>query len=473
MRPRVRFAPSPTGHLHVGGARTGLFNWLFARHNAGQFLLRIEDTDPARSRPEYTRGIYEGLSWLGLDWDEEPVLQSKRLRAYQQRASDLLDKGHAYLCYCSPEELEGAKRATLETGKPSRLERRCRDLATTERERRLRCGLRPAVRFRVPEGQTSFRDSVFGEIRVSNEEVEDFVLLRGDGMPTYQLAVVADDIHMAISDVIRGADHISNTPKQLLLYQAMDEAPPRFAHLPLILGSDKKRFSKRHGAESLSEYQSMGYLPQAMINFLALLGWSPGDDTELMSREELVARFDIEGVNKRDAVFDMEKLDWMNGHYVRQCGVDELVGFVKPFCEEAGIDVAGISEERLRKSIGMLQVRAEKLTDFIEPCRYLLTDQYEVEPDAVAKHLGTRDARAKLSLLAERLEKLDDWSAASIELALRTLAEGLDVKAKTLIHPARVALTGTTAGPGLFEIIEVLGVARTVSRLRTASPPRH
>jgi glutamyl-tRNA synthetase len=468
---RVRFAPSPTGHLHVGSARTALFNWLFARHHGGRFLLRIEDTDQARSRQEYTDAIYDGLRWLGLDWDEVPLHQSSRLDDYRERADGLIRRGLAYLCHCTPEELAAAREATLEGGKPSRYERRCVDLPESEREKRLQRGLTPAVRFLVPDGSTTFDDLVFGHVETNNEEVEDFVVLRGDGMPTYQLAVVVDDMHMAITHVIRGADHISNTPKQLLLYEALDEQAPRFAHLPLILGNDKKRLSKRHGAVSLLEYRDMGYLPQAVLNFLALLGWSPGDDTELMSAEDLVARFDLAGAGKRDAVFDLEKLDWMNGHYIRQCTDDDLLRAVRPFWERAGIDVAAAPEERLRKTVAMLRVRAEKLPDFVAPSRYLLTDDYETDAEAVEKQLADEEARRRLRTLAEHLEALGDWSVTAIEQALRDLAGELQIKAKLLIHPTRVALTGTTAGPSLFDIMDVLGRDRTVARLRAAAQP--
>lgn len=469
MMVRVRFAPSPTGHLHVGSARTALFNWLFARHQGGRFLLRIEDTDQARSKREYAEAIYDGLRWLGLDWDEAPLHQSNRLVHYRERADELVRQGHAYSCHCTPEELAAAREATLEGGKPSRYERRCVDLPEGEREKRLKRGLTPAIRFIVPEGTTAFDDLVFGHVETNNEEVEDFVVLRGDGMPTYQLAVVVDDMHMSISHVIRGADHISNTPKQLLLYEALGEEAPRFAHLPLILGKDKKRLSKRHGAVSLLEYRDMGYLPQAVLNFLALLGWSPGDDTELMSAEDLIARFDLAGVGKRDAVFDREKLDWMNGNYIRQCSDSDLLRHVGPFWGGAGIDVAGVPDERLRKTIGMLRVRAERLPDFVAPSRYLLTDEYETDAEAVEKQLADDEVRRRLGTLAERLEALEDWSVATIELALRDLACELQIKAKLLIHPTRVALTGTTAGPGLFDIMEVLGRERTVARLRAAS----
>jgi glutamyl-tRNA synthetase len=444
---------------------------LFARHHGGQFLVRIEDTDRARSKQEYTDAIYDGLRWLGLDWDEAPLHQSRRVEAYRKRADELVREGRAYLCVCTPEELAAAREATLEQGKPSRYERKCLDLPKAERDRRIAGGMKPAVRFMVPTGTTTFDDLVFGRVEVNNEEVEDFVVLRGDGVPTYQLAVVVDDTHMTISHVIRGADHISNTPKQLLLYEALGEEAPRFAHLPLILGVDKKRLSKRHGAVSLLEYRDLGYLPQAVLNFLALLGWSPGDDTELMSADDLAARFDFAGVGKRDAVFDREKLDWMNGHYIRQRSDGDLLAYVRPFWEGAGIDVSGIPCERLRKTIVMLQVRAEKLTDFTEPSRYLLTDDYVTDAEAVQKHLGDEAARTRMQLLADRLEQLGTWSTQTVEDALRHLADELEIKARALIHPARVSLTGTTKGPGLFDIMAVLGRVRTVTRLRAATQP--
>ena len=314
---RVRFAPSPTGYLHVGGARTALFNWLFARHQGGVYILRIEDTDADRSRPELTEAVIEGLRWLGLNWDEGPYHQSERLESYRALAARLEKSGHAYPCFCTPGELDLRRKTAEKSGKPWKYDGRCRALPAAEVAAR-RAGQSHAIRFRVPaSGETRYHDLVFGEMAVAHNEIEDFVLLRSDRLPTYHLGVVADDLEMRITHVIRGADHLSNTPKQILMYQALGETPPAFAHVPLILGPDKTRLSKRHGATSVTTYRDEGFLPEAFRNFLALLGWSPGDDRELMPTEELVQRFSLEQVSRTNAVFDRSKLEWFNAEYLR------------------------------------------------------------------------------------------------------------------------------------------------------------
>ena len=344
-RPRVRFAPSPTGYLHVGGARTALFNWLFARRHGGTFILRIEDTDTERSSDEMVAGILESMRWLGLDWDEgpgiggphAPYFQTQRFERHRAVAHQLLAGGFAYKCYCSPERLKEKRDAAEKAGGGWKYDRACLHLSADEQQRLEASGVQPALRFKVPAGKTSYTDHVRGHIEVDHDQVEDFVILRSNGLPIYHLSVVADDIEMGITHVIRGDDHISNTPKHILLWQALGRTPPEFAHVPLILGTDKKKLSKRHGMTSVTEYERIGYLPDAMVNFLALLGWSPGGDREVMSREELIAAFSLEGISGGAAVFDPEKLDWFNAQYLAQLRPDDLVRYVKPLLQAAGL----------------------------------------------------------------------------------------------------------------------------------------
>src|SRR6185436_1230786 len=341
--PRVRFAPSPTGYLHVGGARTALFNWLFARRHGGTFVLRIEDTDLERSSEEMVGGILDGLRWLGLDWDEGPdaggqfgpYFQSERLSRHRDVADRLVAEGHAYGCYCSTERLQAERAAAEARGEAWQYDRRCLSLGVNDIARLDAAGTPRAVRVRVPPGQTTFDDLVHGPITIDHATIEDFVILRSDGQPTYQLSVVCDDIDMAITDVVRGDDHISNTPKQILLYRALGAPVPRFAHVPLILGPDKKRLSKRHGATSVMEYAKQGYLPEAMFNFLALLGWSPGGEQEIFTRDELIARFTLEGISGGNAVFNPEKLDWFNAQHLARLSTDDLIGRIRPELEAA------------------------------------------------------------------------------------------------------------------------------------------
>src|SRR5438132_4991079 len=360
MPPRVRFAPSPTGYLHVGGARTALFNWLFARRLGGTFVLRIEDTDTERSSDEMVSGILEGMRWLGLDWDEgpevggahAPYFQSQRYNRHREIAEKLLASGHAYRCYCSPDLLKQKREEAERQRVPWKYDRTCLTLSGDERRRMELSGLRPAVRFLVPTGKTSYVDDVHARIEFDHEQIEDFVILRSDGQPTYQLSVVADDVDMQISHVIRGDDHISNTPKQLLLYDAVGEKPPAFAHVPLILGTDKKRLSKRHGAASVTEYERMGYIPEAMVNFLGLLGWSPGGDREVMTRAEMVDAFALDGISGGNPVFNPEKLDWFNNQHLARLDRAELVERVRPLLQAAGLwsdDLDSVRREWLQR----------------------------------------------------------------------------------------------------------------------------
>jgi glutamyl-tRNA synthetase len=476
MAPRVRFAPSPTGYLHVGGARTALFNWLYARRHGGVFVVRIEDTDAERSSAEMVGGILEGLRWLGLDWDEgpdvggphAPYFQSERLERYRSMAERLVSEGHAYYCYCSQERLREAREQAEARGEAWKYDRACLAL-TPERIAEFEAtGAARAIRFRVPEGRTTFDDAVHGAIEFEHANIEDFVILRSDTYPTYHLSVVVDDVDMRITDVIRGDDHISNTPKHVLLFDAFGSAAPRFAHVPLILGADKKRLSKRHGATSVTEYRRLGYLPDAMVNFLALLGWSPGDDRELMSRAELVAAFALDGISGGNAVFNTEKLDWMNGQYVARLPVAELVAHVEPLLRDAGLWQASASAERrlfLERLLALLRPRAKRLTDFVEQARPFLVDTVEYDAEAVEKYLSSSGLGGHVAALVTVLRSVNPFDESHVEAAVRGTASERGLKAGHLIHATRVAMTGRTSSPGLFEVLVLLGRERTVDRL--------
>ncbi len=474
---RVRFAPSPTGYLHVGGARTALFNWLFARHSGGVLILRIEDTDLDRSKPELVTAILESMEWLGLNWDEGPLHQSERLEHYRELATELERLGHAYPCFCSAEELQ-AKRAKAEAERRAwKYDGTCRNLSDSESQR-LRTEGRPwALRFRVPEaGRTSFDDKVFGYIEVENRDIEDFVLLRSDGNPTYHLGVVADDVDMRITHVIRGADHISNTPKQVLMYQGLGAGVPQFAHLPLILGPDRQRLSKRHGATSVGAYRDQGILPEALRNFLALLGWTPPEEgeqqREILPLEEMVRTFRLEDVSKSNAVFDLEKLAWMNAEYLRALPAERLLPLVESELKSATLWRDALSpEERRRFEVcaRLLQSRARSLRDFSASGRAFFSDQFDYEPEAMKKFWKEPALPELLGALAERLKSAEPFELQQTEKTLRVLAEERGVKAGLLINAARVALTGQAVAPPLFDVMLALGRERVVARLRRAA----
>ena len=476
--PRVRFAPSPTGYLHVGGARTALFNWLFARHFGGTLILRIEDTDFERSSDAMVEGILEGMRWLGMDWDEGPFFQSQRLPLYQATAAKLLAAGAAYPCFCTKDELEARRTEATAAGRPPMYDRRCRSLSPEIAAARQAAGEAAALRFAVPEaGATSFDDAVFGTVSFSNAELEDFVLLRSDGIPTYHLSVVADDIDMRLTHVIRGADHISNTPKQVLQYRALGAPLPVFAHVPLILGPDKTRLSKRHGATSVISYQEMGIVPEAFRNFLALLGWTPGaaaaqdavngKTREIFPSEELIRLFSLEGISKSDSVFDNDKLAWFNTEYIRAYSASQLLPLIEAEWAAAGL-VPQRSREELLAAIDLLQTRARSLKDFASVFRAYFSDQFEFDPAAVAKFLKDPATTVLLAELGERLKTESEFTEASTEATLRAFAEERGIKAGVLINGARVAITGQGVAPSLFTVMAALGRERTVSRLLAA-----
>ena len=473
--PRVRFAPSPTGYLHVGGARTALFNWLYARRHGGTFVLRIEDTDVERSSTDMVTGILDGLRWLGLTWDEGPQIggpyapyfQSERLDRYRAVTRQLVERGLAYYCYCTPDRLRGERERAEARGEAWRYDRACLALTDDRRHQLDAAGAPRAIRFRVPPGATGFEDAVHGPIAFAGTNIEDFVIERSDGHPTYHLSVVVDDVDMRITQVIRGDDHISNTPKHVLLFQALEAPVPQFAHVPLILGADKKRLSKRHGATSVTEYQRQGYLPEAMVNFLALLGWSPGGDRELMSVTELTASFTLAGISGGNAVFDTDKLDWMNGQYIAQRPAEALAESVRPLLQEAGLSASPLvaDHQRFSRLLDLLRPRAKRLTDFVEQARPLLMDTVEYEPAAVTKHLSDPRIGDHLTTLVKALRDTSPFDEPHVEATVRATAESLGVKAGALIHATRVAVTGRMASPGLFELLALLGRDEAVARL--------
>jgi glutamyl-tRNA synthetase len=477
---RVRFAPSPTGYLHVGGARTALFNWLFARRNGGIFVLRIEDTDVERSSAEMVEGILDGMRWLGLDWDEGPHIggeygpyfQSARLDRHREMARRLVADGHAYYCYCTPDEIKAKRDAAEQSGGAWKYDRTCVGLTADEIARREREKRPRAIRVRSPERPVGFDDLVHGPIQFDGANIEDFVILRSDGQPTYHLSVVSDDVEMKITHVVRGDDHISNTPKQVILYEALGAPVPQFAHVPLILGADKKRLSKRHGATSVMEYARHGYMPEAMVNFLALLGWSPGSgDQEVFAREQLVEAFDLGGISGGNAVFNTEKLDWFNQQHLWRLPPDELARRVRVSFEAAGLwrdEFAGDKHAWFDAVLQLLKPRAKKIEEFVELGRFFFVDEIEYDPAALAKHLRVDGMRDHLAAIDAAFGQLADFDVQSTEQALRGVADRRRTKAASLIHALRVALTGRSASPGLFEVAALLGRQVTHTRISRA-----
>jgi len=466
---RVRFAPSPTGELHVGGARTALFNWLFARKIGGVFILRIEDTDIQRSSEEMVQVILDGLQWLGLDWDEGPYFQSKRLELYHQYCRQLLAQGAAYYCYCSPERLQQEKEKAVKEGRAWKYDGRCRHLSREEILAKEMEKSSRTVRFMVPSGKVLMEDLVHKTIEFDTQNIEDFVLLRSDGLPTYHLGAVVDDIEMRITHVIRGDDHISNTPKQILLYKALGKKAPFFAHLPLIMGPDRKRLSKRHGATSVMYYKEQDYLPEAMVNFLALLGWSPGDDRTLLSRKELIELFSLEGVSKSNSIFDHKKLEWINSQYINLKPEEELLPLVKEGLQKEECWQPSLEREDrdwFFKVIQLLKSRSRRIPDLVASSLPFISTDYPYDPETVQKHLlSVEGLSGYIRVLQERLSKLESFDQASVEQCLRGTAEELSIPAAKLIHATRVGLTGKGVGPGIFELFEVMGKEKTLRRL--------
>ena len=468
---RLRFAPSPTGYLHVGGARTALYNWLLARKHGGTFLLRIEDTDKARSTDESTRAIFEGLDWLGLTWDEEVTYQGANLARHQADARRLLETDAVYRCFCTTTELDERRKDAEARGEAFKYDRRCDRLAPDEIQRRVAAGTPFVLRFRVPEGTTEWDDLVHERIAFPNKDIEDFVVLRSDGTPIYNMAVVSDDIAAGVTVVMRGDDHISNTPKQILLYRALGARLPVFAHLPMIHGTDGKKLSKRHGAMAVGDYRHQGILPSAMVNFLALLGWSPGNDVEVMTRDQLIAAFSADHLLKKASVFDLKKLEWMNGQHLNMLPLAEVEPRISPAIVDAGYatpDWLSANASWYHSLLELLRPRARTVDDLVRQAAPYFGDSVPLDPDAVAKQWKDPGTADLLTEARAALEAATDWSTASLEEALRTVAERRGIGAGKLFQPLRVALTGSAVSPGIFDVLVLLGRERSLQRLDAA-----
>jgi len=477
---RTRFAPSPTGFPHVGNIRTALFAWLFARHHGGSFIVRIEDTDVARKVEGAVESILNSLRWLGLDWDEGPEMggkygpyfQSQRLDKYHEVAQQLISQGDAYHCYCSPQRLEEMRAEQVKRKQPPGYDRHCRELSQEERSRKEAEGITPVVRFKTPlEGQTRFNDLIWGEVVFENNTLDDFVMLKSDGYPTYHLANVVDDHLMEISHIIRAEEWLSSVPRHVLMYQALGFEPPNFAHLPMLLGSDRSKLSKRHGAVSITEYYEQGYLPEAMVNFLALLGWSLDGKTEILSRQELIDNFSLGRVSRTAAIFNRDKLNWMNGVYIRSLTADEFFEAVEPYLmmDKAAGQAVISSEEYVRNILPLLQERARTLVEVAELAQFFFLEELDYAPDLlIGKNMSQESTTEALKTAQPRLEQLKVFDAESLEALLRPLAVELGLKTGQLFGSLRTAVTGRTAAPPLFQTMAVLGKERCLKRIEAA-----
>ncbi len=477
---RVRFAPSPTGYPHVGNIRTALFNWLFARHTGGTFIVRIEDTDVARRVEGGVEAILDGLRWLGLDWDEGPEVggnygpyfQSQRLELYHEAAKRLVSQGDAYYCYCSPQRLEEMRAEQVRRKQPPGYDRRCRDLSAAERSQKEAEGITPVVRFKIPlAGQTSFNDLIWGDVVVDNSTIDDFVLLKSDGYPTYHLANVVDDHLMAISHVLRAEEWLPSVPRHKLLYRALGYEMPQLAHLPMILGPDRSKLSKRHGAVSINDYQAQGYLPEAMVNFLALLGWSLDDKTEILSQQELAKNFSLERVSRTAAIFNPDKLNWMNGVYIRSLSPEDFVQRSLPFLNK-GLPPEikrPLPPDYVRQIMPLIQERARTLSEVAELAQFFFVTELDYDSSLLIGKDMTRESAIKaLEVGQQKLGHLEAFGEESLEVVLRPLAEELGLKTGQLFGMLRVAVTGRTAAPPLFQTMAVLGKERCLSRIEAA-----
>ncbi len=469
---RVRFAPSPTGYPHLGNIRTALFNWLFARHHGGKFILRIEDTDIARKVEGAVEMIQDSLRWLGLDWDEGPYFQSQRLPMYHEVANRLLKENHAYLCYCSPERLEAMRQEQMKRHQPPKYDGRCRNLTQQERAELEASGVTPVVRFKTPTaGETTFPDLIRGAVTFKNDTLDDFILLKSDGYPTYHLANVIDDHSMDISHVLRADEWLSSTPRHMLLYQALNWQPPQFAHLPMILGPDRAKLSKRHGATNIADYQLQGYLPTAMMNFLALLGWSLDDRTELLSQEELIKHFSLERVGKTAAIFNKDKLEWMNGVYLRKLSPEEFAKLATPLLSRdlPSLVKRPLGENYICQVMPLIQERAKTLAEVPQLADFFFLNELQYDTGLLLSgELDSAQAVNAIEATVQKLEVVKDWNASSLENILRPLSAELNLSTGKFFGLLRVAITGCTATPPLFQTMAVLGKGKCLKRLRVA-----
>ena len=462
---RVRFAPSPTGQLHLGGARTALFNWLFARSKNGVFLLRIEDTDKIRSKQEFVDQICESLNWMGCDWDKEMVYQSERNDLYFKSLEKLLVSENAYRCFCDKEELAKIRAERERAGSGYTYPGTCRSLNKNEIKVKLEDNAPNVIRIKIPEGVTRFLDSIYGDISISNKELDDFIVARTDGSPTYNFTAVADDHDMGITHIIRGEDHISNTPKQIILYEALGYDIPQFAHLPMILGADKRRLSKRHGAMGIQEFRDQGFLNSALVNYLALLGWNSGTEQELFSPEELIHEFSINRVQKKGAVWDNQKLEWINQQTILRMENDDILVHIRNINSQWGEKQP---KETLLSIIELMKPRSKTIVELTDATDYFFHDPTEYDPKTMKKRWKNSDVNKLVNEYKKCLDTVDEWTVENVELVLRNLSDRKNINPAKLIHPVRLALSGTGAGPSLFHMIEVLGKDICVRRLKKA-----
>lgn len=477
---KVRFAPSPTGPFHIGGARSALFNWLVARHADGTFLVRIEDTDLKRSTKESEENIKDSLKWLGMNWDEGidvggphgPYRQTERLDLYKKEVQRLLDEGKAYYCYCSAEELEVSRKAQLDAGKTPIYDEHCRHLTEEEKARYEAEGRKPVVRLKVrKDGVFAFDDMVRGHVEFQAAGVGDFIIMKSDGIPVYNFAVVIDDAFMEVTHVIRAEEHLSNTPRQLAIYEALGYKPPKFGHISLILGEDHKKMSKRHGATSVTEYRNMGYLPEAVVNYLALLGWTPKGEQEIFTEEELIKQFSMKRVSSNDAVFDINKLNWINFQYMKKLDADQLYDLIVPFLVKAGYVEESVTEEKkdwLKKVIWFMKDHIYFAGQAAEELKFFFEDMPALTDEAILSIMKAETSGKLLKAFIEDLKALETFDQAEIKKCFNACMKAQGIKGKAAYEPTRIALTGVTQGPGMFEMMELFGREKTMDRLEAA-----
>jgi glutamyl-tRNA synthetase len=463
-----RFAPSPTGFLHVGGARTAIFNWLIARKNGGKFLLRIEDTDKERSSQASVEQIFSSLQWLGIDWDGDPVYQSRQQNRHYNVAHELLAGGKVYRCFCTPESLKAERQRAEAEKKAFVYDGRCQRLTSESVQSNLNAKKPFALRLKIVKGETVFDDLIRGEITVNHDELDDFVILRSDGTPMYHLAVVVDDHDMEVTHIIRGDDHLPNTPKQILIYQALGWKLPLYAHLPLVHGFDGARLSKRHGATSVDEFREKGYLPEALFNYLCLLGWAPGGDREILSRDEIISLFSLEKVNKKNAVFDEKKLKWMDGKFLSQQSSADIIDLLRPIMNNTEWDLVGKNRNSFEHLIDLVKTRAQTLPEVYEAIKFYFNDPPEYDEKGLNKYFRDENALDLLKRIENVLKDTTIFGAEKLEEIIRNLAELMSIKAGDIIHPLRLALTGFTVSPGIFDVMQILGKEVVLRRINKA-----
>lgn len=473
---RVRFAPSPTGTLHIGGARTALFNWLFARSTGGEFILRLEDTDLQRSTEDSARGIVEGLQWLGLEWDEGPDIgglwgpyrQSERLAIYNEYLHKLLAEEKAYYCFCSPEELKLERDNAARAKRDYKYSGKCKTLSPDERNDMLKSGQPAVIRIKAPtEGTMVVQDLIRGNVEFSNSLMDDFIIAKSDGWPTYNFAVVVDDYTMRISHVIRAEEHLSNTPKQMLIYQALDFSLPIFAHVSMILAPDRSKLSKRHGATSVQEFRDLGYLPEALLNYLALLGWSSGEDIDFWKADEMIKHFDLAGVSRSPAIYDTGKLTWMNGHYLSEASNERVMALLEDEAKSKGW-LSDNNRSYFTNVLGLVRSRCKTLTEFFDAASYFFEEVSSYDEKGVKKYFVKENCPDILNKVIKIIAGIKEFQAEPIENEIRQQAEALNIKAADFIHPTRLALSGRTSTPGLFEVMEIMGKEMCIKRIAIA-----